>query len=123
MKKMKDSNCFQHTSIKAGHQLSGQIRSFIHAIYFICLFILYPFACYGMFLVLKGLHLCDINKLINNGLIPYENMEMLFQGLTNILLLLILLPFIMLLINHLWKCTVKNIKKELEEENLNKEQG
>ena len=119
MKKMKGGNCFKHTSTKAGYQLSGQIRSFIHAIYFICLFILYPFACYGMFLVLKGLHLCDISKLIDSGLISYENMEMLFQGLTNILLLLILLPFIMLFINYLWKCTAKNIKSELKEEYSN----
>lgn len=122
MKKLKSSKCFKHMSTKAGYQLSVQIRFFIRAIYFMCLFILYPFACYGMFLALKGLYLCDLSKLTDSGLIPYENMEMLFQGLTNILLLLILLPFVMLFTNCLWECTVKNIKKESVKEHLNEKQ-
>ncbi len=76
-----------------------------------------------MFLVLKGLYLCDLSKLIDSGLISYENIEMMFQGLTNILLLLILLPLIMLFINYLWDCTVKNIKRESVKEHLNEEQS
>lgn len=119
---MKGGNCFKHASTKAGYQLSEQIRFLIHAIYFMCLFILYPFTCYGMFLVLKGLYLCDLSKLTDSGLISYENIEMMFQGLTNILLLLILLPLIMLFINYLWECTVKNIKRESVKEHLNEEQ-
>ncbi len=123
MKRVKDGNCFKQTSTKVGYQLSEQIRFFIHVINFMSLFILYPFTCYSMFLVLKGLYLCDLSKLTDRGLISYENIEMMFQGLTNILLLLILLPLIVLFINYLWECTVKNIKRESVKKHLNEEQS
>ena len=123
VKEMKDGNCFKQTSTKEGYQLSEQIRFLIHVINFIILFILYPFICYGMFLVIKGLYLCDLSKLTDSGLISYENIEMMFQGLTNIFLLLILFPLIMLFISYLWECIVKNIKRESVKEHLNEEQS
>lgn len=122
MKKNKGGKCFKYSSTVAEHQLNGQIRTFINAINFICLFIVYLFACYGMFLSLKGLYLCGISKLVDSGLTSNENIEMLFRGLTNIMLLLVLFPFILLFINYLWKCRVKNIIRELEEEYSNEEQ-
>lgn len=75
-----------------------------------------------MFLFLKGLYLCDINNLADSGLVLSEDLEMLFQGLTNIMLLLILFPFVLLFINYLWKCMNKTIKRELDEKDSNGKQ-
>lgn len=118
MKKIEEDNCLKCTTAGTEYKHSDQIRAFINAINFICLFTLYPFACYGLFLSLKGLYLCDISRLIDSGLVSGENLEMLFRGLTDIILLLLLFPFILLVINYLWKLTVKTIKKEMEEGSL-----
>lgn len=115
MKRMRDKY-LKYFSTPEDYRLSDQIWFFIKAVHFMCLFILYPFACYGLFLSLKGLYLCDMNKLVDSGLVLNENLEMLFRGLTDITFLLILFPFILLGINSLWKQTIKNRKKELETE-------
>lgn len=67
-----------------------------------------------MFLILKGLYLCDISKLADSGLTSSENLEMLFHELTNIVLLLILFLFILLFINYFWKHSIKHTKRNWE---------
>lgn len=112
MKEIKKNECFKYSDTVGKYQLSNQIRLLINAINFVCLFVIYPFACYGMLLILRGLYLCDISKMIDSGLVLDTYVEMMFRGLTNVLLLLILFPFVLLFINYLWKHNVKSMQEE-----------
>lgn len=100
MKRKKDKY-LKDFSAPEDYRLSGQIRFLIKAVSFMRLFIIYPFGCYGMFLSLKGLYLCDIGKLADSGLVSSEYLEMLFRGLTDIIFLLMMFPIILLVINYL----------------------